>query len=57
MRVGGMAPFYAWAGGAMARDLAPKLGRPGVWLEPRHIEAIAGWAAGWRRRAGLPGEG
>ncbi|MDP9375569.1 MAG: phosphotransferase [Chloroflexota bacterium] len=55
-RVAGMAPFYAWAGGTMARDLASKLGRPGVWLERRHLDAIEGWAAVWRRRAGLPAD-
>lgn len=52
--LGGMAPFYAWAGAVMARDLAPKIGRPGVWLEPRHLDAVRRWTAAWKRRAGLP---
>ena len=51
--VRGMAPFYAWAGAVMARDLAPKLGRPGVPLGSRHLEAIGRWTDGWKRRAGI----
>jgi len=46
--------FYAWAGTVMARDLAPKVGRPGVWLQPRHLDRIRRWAAHWKRRAGVP---
>jgi hypothetical protein len=34
-------------------DLAPKLGRPGVWLVPAHVEDIRQEAVRWRRRAGL----
>jgi aminoglycoside phosphotransferase (APT) family kinase protein len=52
--IGGMALFYAWAGAVMLADLAPKLGRPGVWLEPRHLEPIRRWTARWRQRAGVP---
>ncbi|MGN6809679.1 MAG: phosphotransferase family protein [Thermomicrobiales bacterium] len=52
--VGGMAPFYAWAGAVMLADLAPKLGRPGIWLEPRHLEPIRRWTARWRQHAGVP---
>jgi aminoglycoside phosphotransferase (APT) family kinase protein len=46
--------FYAWAGTVMARDLAPKIGRPGVWLQPHHLERIRRWAARCKRRAGIP---
>jgi aminoglycoside phosphotransferase (APT) family kinase protein len=48
-----LAPFIAWAGAYLLRDMAPKLGRPGVWIEPRHLEWIARWTAGWKRRAGV----
>lgn len=47
--------FYAWAGTVMARDLAPKIGRPGVWLQPHHLERIRRWADRCKRRAGLRG--
>jgi Ser/Thr protein kinase RdoA (MazF antagonist) len=49
-----MAAFYAWAGEVMVRDLTPKLGTPGIWLQPSHLAAIQRWTATWRRRAGLP---
>jgi aminoglycoside phosphotransferase (APT) family kinase protein len=51
--IGGMAPFYAWAGTLMANDLAPKIGRPGIWLQPHHLEPMHRWAAYWRERAGI----
>jgi aminoglycoside phosphotransferase (APT) family kinase protein len=51
--IGGMAPFYAWAGTLMANDLAPKIGRPGIWLQPHHLEPMHRWAAHWRDRAGI----
>ena len=47
--------FYAWAGGVMVRDLAPKVGQPGVWLEQSHLDDMRGWTERWRRRAGLAG--
>jgi aminoglycoside phosphotransferase (APT) family kinase protein len=49
-----MAPFHAWAWTMVERDLAPKLGRPGVWLRPCHLEGFRRQAALWKRRAGLP---
>lgn len=53
--IGGMAPFYAWAGAAMVKDLAPQLGRPGNWLQPHHLEPIRRWTAHWHQRAGIAG--
>jgi len=50
---GDLGLFYAWAGAVMVRDLAPKLGRPGVWLEQRHLDRVARWTAWWKRRAGV----
>jgi aminoglycoside phosphotransferase (APT) family kinase protein len=46
-RFGQMAPFYAWAGAMMERDLAAKLGRPGVWLQPSDLSSIRRWTARW----------
>jgi aminoglycoside phosphotransferase (APT) family kinase protein len=45
--------FYAWAGSVMQRDLQPKLGRPGVWLEQSDLDRIREWTSTWKRRAGL----
>ena len=51
--VGGMAPFYAWAGAVMIRDLTPRLGRPDLsWLDLHYLERVQQWADGWRERAG-----
>lgn len=52
---GDMALFYAWAGAVMARDLRPKLGRPGVWLGESDFDRIRAWTAMWKRQAGLSG--
>jgi aminoglycoside phosphotransferase (APT) family kinase protein len=38
-----MDPFYAWAGAWMERDLRPKLGRPGVWLQESDLTGIHRW--------------
>ena len=55
--VTGMAPFYAWAGMVMVRDLAPRLGRSDLpWLTPTFLEQVQDWTAGWRTRANLPDE-
>jgi aminoglycoside phosphotransferase (APT) family kinase protein len=45
-----MNPFYVWAAEWMEHDLAPKLGKPGVWLQPADIARIHSWAAARRRR-------
>src|SRR5438034_7247757 len=37
----------------MVRDLAPKIGRPGIWLQPHHLERIRRWANRWKWRAGI----
>ena len=44
-------PFYAWAGTLMERDLRPKLGRPGVWLQERDLRAVQQWTADRMQRA------
>ncbi len=48
-----LAPFYAWAGAVRLRDLAPRLGKPGVWLRPEDLARIERWTASWKRRAGV----
>ncbi|MBV9598109.1 MAG: phosphotransferase [Chloroflexi bacterium] len=48
-----MALFYAWAGSMMQRDLEPKLGRPGVWLQRSDLARMRRWTQTWKRRAGL----
>jgi hypothetical protein len=54
--VSGMAPFYAWAGKVMVRDLTPRLGRPDLpWLDPSYLERVRQWADDWRERAGCAG--
>ena len=50
--MGGMAPFYAWAGEVMIRDLTPRLGRPDLpWLDLQILERVRQWADDWRERA------
>jgi aminoglycoside phosphotransferase (APT) family kinase protein len=46
--LGDMAPFYAWAGAVMVRDLAPRAARDGVSLD-----GVRRWTDTWMRRAGL----
>ena len=48
-----LAPYFAWAGHLMVRDLTPKIGRPGVWLREGDLEGVRRWAAGWERKGGV----
>ncbi|MBA2521397.1 MAG: phosphotransferase [Chloroflexia bacterium] len=51
-----MAPFLAWAGLVMERDLAPRLGRLDLpWLTAAYLDRVRAWTAAWRARAGLGG--
>jgi aminoglycoside phosphotransferase (APT) family kinase protein len=50
-----LAPFYAWAGAVMARDLAPRVSNPQSWLRPDHLRQIERWTAAWKERAGRGG--
>jgi aminoglycoside phosphotransferase (APT) family kinase protein len=50
-RLSSMAPFYAWAGSVMIRDLAPRIANPHSWWQPRHLEQIQHWARAWQQRA------
>jgi aminoglycoside phosphotransferase (APT) family kinase protein len=49
-----MDPFYVWAGDMMERDLQPKLGRPGVWLQESDLLRIHRWTMSRRQRAATP---
>jgi aminoglycoside phosphotransferase (APT) family kinase protein len=51
--IGDLALYLAWAGGAMQRDLAPRLQRPDAWLRQSHLDAIGRWTAKQKRAAGL----
>jgi aminoglycoside phosphotransferase (APT) family kinase protein len=48
--VGGMAPFYAWAGVAMLNDLAPRLGTS---VTEEELAPVRRWADYWSARAGV----
>jgi Ser/Thr protein kinase RdoA (MazF antagonist) len=51
--IGELAPFNAWAGTLMERDLAPRVGRPDLpWLTPAFMGRVRRWTAEWRVRAG-----
>lgn len=51
-----MEPFKIWAGMAMIADLAPKIGRPGIWLEQRHLDKIEQRVITLRRQSNLLGD-
>jgi len=57
MQAGGqlddMALFYAWAGAAMIRDLSPKIGKSGFWMQDHHLDAVRQWRDHWKREAGI----
>jgi aminoglycoside phosphotransferase (APT) family kinase protein len=48
---GDLAPFHAWAGVAIERDLTPRSGRHG--LPPRALAGLRRWTAEQKRRAGV----
>lgn len=50
---GPLAPFYTWAGAATVRDLAPKVGQPGIPLSKSDLERMERWTDEWARRAGI----
>lgn len=51
--LGGMAPFYAWAGAVLVHDLSAKIGRPGITLQPAELDPARRWTTHWRQRAGV----
>jgi aminoglycoside phosphotransferase (APT) family kinase protein len=48
-----MALFYAWAGASMIRDLSPRIGKPGFWLQDQHLDGVRAWRDLWKKRAGI----
>jgi aminoglycoside phosphotransferase (APT) family kinase protein len=57
LRAGGalddMPLFYAWAGAVMLRDLSPRIGKSGFWLQSQHLDSVRRWTTAWKRRAGI----
>lgn len=49
--LGDLAPFHAWAGAFMLRDLAPRTDVPGGWLANADLAPARRWAADWVRRS------
>ncbi len=39
--------FYAWAGTAMIRDLSPRIGKAGLWLQSHHLNGVRAWRDLW----------
>jgi aminoglycoside phosphotransferase (APT) family kinase protein len=52
-QVDDLAAFYAWAGAAMQRDLAPRVARAEHWMQPAHLEPVRRWTARWKQRANI----
>jgi len=48
-----MALFYAWAGAVMVRDLSPRVGKPGFWLQDHHLDVVRRWRDEQKQRAGI----
>lgn len=48
----GLAPFYAWAGAMLLRDLAPRPGRA-AGLSAQGQRSVRQWVAVWKARAGI----
>ena len=48
-----LAPFHAWAGAFMVRDLAPRANAAGGWLRDADLDPARRWAAHWSQRAGV----
>lgn len=46
-----MAPFYAWAGAVMQREVARGVADPNSWWQPEHLAQVRAWTEGWRQRS------
>ncbi|MDP8923024.1 MAG: aminoglycoside phosphotransferase family protein [Chloroflexota bacterium] len=51
--LGDLAPFHAWAGAFLVRDLGPRADVPGGWVRDANLDPARRWAAYWSRRAGV----
>jgi aminoglycoside phosphotransferase (APT) family kinase protein len=49
-RIGNLAPFYAWAGAFMIRDLTPRMGTPEAVLQPKDFGRMRRWTERWKAR-------
>lgn len=45
-----MAPFYAWAGAVMQREVARRVADPSTWWQPEHLAQVRAWTEGWRKK-------
>lgn len=52
-RLTGLAPFYAWAGAFIAKDVAHRLGQPGSMVTPAYLARLHRWTVHWKDRAGI----
>lgn len=48
-----LAPFHAWAGANIRRDVAHRLGQPGSYVTPAYLDRLQRYTAYWKRRAGV----
>jgi aminoglycoside phosphotransferase (APT) family kinase protein len=51
--LGDIAPFLAWAGVVLARDLEPRIGRADLGLRRQDVDLVWQWVARWKQRAGI----
>jgi aminoglycoside phosphotransferase (APT) family kinase protein len=51
--LGDLTPFYAWAGAMTVRDLAAKIGRPGITLQTSDLDPLRRQVEAWKRGLGL----
>lgn len=52
--LGDVTPFYAWAGAMTVRDLAAKIGRPGITLQAGDLDPLRRQVEAWKRGLGFP---
>ena len=48
-----LAPFYAWAGAFITKDVSHRLGQPGAVVTPAYLARLRRWTDRWKARAGI----
>lgn len=48
-----LAPFHAWAGASIYRDVAHRLGQPDTYVTPAYLTRLRRWTVHWKRRVGV----
>lgn len=51
--LGEMAPFYAWAGAVMTREVRTRVADARSWWQPHHVAKLQSWTNDWMARAGV----